>query len=125
MNANAALKSYTNVHYEGQVAGASPQRLIQMLYEGVLERIAQAKGAMQQKNFELKGKKVSDAINIVMALRDSLNFEQGGEIAYNLDALYDYIARTLWQAHAKNNLKQLDEVSGLIDEVYSAWKQLA
>ncbi len=125
MNANAALKSYTNVHYEGQVAGASPQRLIQMLYEGVLERIAQAKGAMQQKNFELKGKKVSDAINIVMALRDSLNFEQGGEIAYNLDALYDYIARTLWQAHAKNSLKQLDEVSGLIDEVYSAWKQLA
>ena len=124
MNANAALKSYTNVHYQGQVAAADPHRLIRMLYEGAMERIAQAKGAMRQKQYELKSKKISDAINIIIALRENLDFEQGGDIAYNLDALYDYMARTLWEAHAKNDEARLEEVANLIAEVYAAWKQI-
>ncbi len=124
MNTTSALKSYANVHYHGQVAGADPHRLIRMLYEGALERIAQAKGAMQQKNYELKAKKISDAINIVLALRENLNHEQGGDVAYNLDSLYDYMARVLWQAHSRNSEAQLDEVANLMTEVYSAWKQI-
>lgn len=124
MNRNSALQSYTNVHYQGQVVGADPHRLIQMLYEGLLERIAQAKGAMQQKNYSLKGKKISDAVNIIMALREYLNFEEGNELAYNLDSLYDYIARTLMNAHKGNDESLLDEVSALIYEVYSAWKKI-
>ncbi|TQV84155.1 flagellar export chaperone FliS [Exilibacterium tricleocarpae] len=124
MNAKAALKSYANVHYQGQVAAADPHRLIRMLYEGALERVAQAKGAMRQKQYDVKAKKVSDAINIIIALRENLDFDQGGDIAYNLDSLYDYLARCLWEGHRANDEAKLDEVAGLLAEVYSAWRQI-
>lgn len=124
MNAQAALKSYSNVRYNAGVQDASSHRLIQMLYDGVLERIAQAKGAMQQKNFEMKGKKVGEAISILLGLRDCLNGKQGGDIASNLDALYEYIQRALMEAHIKNNEEKLDECAELIGEISEAWRQI-
>ena len=94
-----------------------------MLFDGLLERIAQARGAMQQKNIELKGKKITQAINIVMGLRDSLNIESG-DMAANLDSLYDYIQRTLMQAHVQNDEGLLDECVVLIKEISSAWREI-
>ena len=64
MNASAALKSYANVHVDAGVQGANSHRLVQMLFDGLLERIAQAKGAMQQKNIELKGKNGKRSVEI-------------------------------------------------------------
>ena len=66
MNAQAALKNYSNLRHETGVQDASSHRLILMLMDGFLERIAQAKGAMQQKNIELKGKKINDASSILL-----------------------------------------------------------
>ena len=54
MNAQVALRGYNNVKVDAGVAGASPHGLIQMLYDGLLERMAQLKGAIEQKNIELK-----------------------------------------------------------------------
>lgn len=124
MNVNAALKSYANVQVDAGVQGASSHRLIQMLFDGLLERIAQAKGAMKQKNIETKGKKISEACSILLGLQDSLNEEQGGELAQNLNALYGYIQQTLMKAHLKNDEALLDECTGLIVEVSSAWRQI-
>lgn len=126
MNSSVALKNYGHVKINAAIAGASPHALVQMLYEGLLERIAQMKGAVAQKDIELKGKRVNQAIAIVSGLRESLNpDDQGGSLAVRLDGLYDYIQRALWRAHLENDLDKLDECTQLILEISTAWKQIA
>lgn len=124
MNARAALKSYGQVQVDAGVESASSHRLIEMMFEGLLTRLAQAKGAIQQKDMELKGKKISSAISIVLGLKGSLDLEAGGEVAANLDNLYDYIQRTLWQANMKNDEKLINECGQLISQISSAWRQI-
>lgn len=124
MNTQVALASYSKVNYGANVEIASPHRLIDMLFEGALERIIQAKGAMQYGNVEMKGKKVNDAVRIVGGLRENLNKESGGDIAENLDALYVYIQSILAKAHMNNDEKLLDEAGNLLGELRLAWKQI-
>ncbi len=125
VNAQVALKGYRNIQVNAGVAGASPHRLIEMLYEGLLERIAQLKGAIEQNNIELKHLKVNQATSIVLGLRDALNADQNNEMVSNLDNLYDYIQRQIFQANLKNSPEILDECTSLITEVSSAWREIA
>lgn len=124
MNARVALNSYNSVRHQAGVEGATPHHLIQMLFDGLHERIAQAKGAILQKNYEQKSKKISAAINIVVGLRDFLDKDNGGDIAVHLDGLYEYVQRTLWQAGLKNDIAMLDECGKLMAEVSTAWRQI-
>lgn len=124
MNTQAALKSYAKVHYRANVEIASPHRLIDMLYEGAIERIVQAKGAMEFGNIELKGGKINSAVSIVGGLRESLNSDAGGDLAMNLDGLYVYIQGLLSAAHIKNDPSKLDEAVTLLTDLRSAWKQI-
>lgn len=124
MNPQAALKSYAKVQYRANVEIASPHRLIDMLYEGAMERIAQAKGAMEYGNIEMKGAKINSAISIVGGLRESLNVDEGGELAMNLDNLYLYIQSLLSTAHSRNDAAKLDEAITLLGDLRSAWKQI-
>ncbi len=124
MNTQSALKSYAKVQYRTDVEVASPHRLIDMLFEGALERITQAKGAMQYGNIAMKGQKINSAISIVGGLRESLNTDEGGDIAFNLDNLYVYIQSILAKAHITNNPAQLEEAATLLGDLRSAWKQI-
>ena len=121
MNAYQAAQHYSSVKTQTNVVDASPHRLIQMLFEGALERIAQAKGAMKQNQIARKGELISKAINIVGGLQGSLNDKEGGALAANLDGLYDYIIRRLTQANFENNVEYLDECSRLLGEIKTAW----
>lgn len=125
MNARVALKGYNDIKVNAAVASATPHQLIQMLYDGLLERLAQMKGAIEQKNIELKSNKVNQAISIISGLRESLDQEAGAEISARLDGLYDYVQRRLWQAHHKNDLAIVDECITLINEISSAWQEMA
>lgn len=124
VNTQAALKSYAKVHYRSNVEVASPHRLIDMLYEGAIERIVQAKGAMEYGNIELKGNKINAAVSIVGGLRESLNTDEGGELAHNLDNLYIYIQNILSNGHLKNDPSKLEEAVTLLQDLRSAWKQI-
>ncbi|MEY4589478.1 MAG: flagellar protein FliS [Pseudomonadota bacterium] len=124
VNTQTALKSYAKVQYRSNVDVASPHKLIDMLFDGAIERIAQAKGAMQFGDIALKGQKISSAISVVGGLRESLNTDSGGDLAHNLDNLYLYVQKILTQAHGKNEVKLLDEASTLLGELQSAWKQI-
>ena len=121
MNAYAAMKQYQTVNVNAQVSEADPHRLIQMLMEGGLQRIAQAKGAMQHGNVALKGQRISKALGIIGGLRDALNAEKGGELALNLDRLYAFMQDRLTQANLKNDVSMLDEVADLLREVKAGW----
>lgn len=125
MNYQVAAASYNQIKTQSGVEDASPHKLIEMLFDGAIERIAQAKGAMVHHNVELKGKKINSAINIINGLRENLNHDSGTEISGNLDGLYEYITRILTQAHRENNPKLLDEAAVLVGDIASAWKQIA
>ncbi len=125
MNTQAALKSYAKVHYRSNVEVASPHRLIDMLYEGAIERIVQAKGAMEFGNIEVKGQKINSAISIVGGLRESLNADDGGELAMNLDNLYVYIQSVLSEGHIRNNPAKLDEAVTLLQDLRATWNKIA
>ena len=125
MNPYQAAQNYSAVKVQSNVEDASPHRLIQMLFEGVLERIAQAKGAMQQHQIARKGELIGKAIGIVGGLQGSLNDTEGGELAANLDRLYDYVMRRLTQANYENNPEMLDECYRLMAEIKSGWDAIA
>ncbi len=125
MNAMAALKQYQTVNTQAQASDASPHRLIQMLMEGGLTRLAQARGAMERQNYPLKGELIGKAIGIVGGLRNGLDMAQGGELAQNLDNLYEYMIRRLSDANLTNTLEPLDEVATLLRDVKSGWDAIA
>ena len=120
-NKGQPVNQYRQVSAQSEIMDADPHRLIQMLMEGALDKIAAAKGFMIRGAVAEKGLQISFAISIVDGLRMSLDKELGGDIAANLDALYDYMGRRLLAANVENNPAYLDEVASLIKEVKSAW----
>lgn len=124
MNYGAALKNYNDVKVNASASAASPHQLIQMLYDGLIERIAQAKGGIEQKDFEAKGRRISQAISIVLGLKSNLDLDKGGDLATRLNDLYDYIRETLWSAHVKNDASKLDECIDLVTEMSITWKKI-
>ncbi len=125
MNAFVAMQQYQTVNNQAQAAAADPHRLIQMLMEGGLTRLAQARGAMEREQIALKGELIGKAIGIVGGLRQGLDLEKGGEIAQNLAGLYDYMTRRLMDANVKNDPAILEEVAGLLREVKVGWDAIS
>jgi flagellar protein FliS len=121
MNAVSAMKQYQQVSVHSGIMDASPHRLVQMLMEGALEKIALAKGNMANREIANKGENISKAIAIIGGLQSSLNKEAGGEIAENLGNLYDYMSHRLVIANLRNDESILDEIAGLMVEIKMGW----
>lgn len=119
-----AAKQYSTVQVHSGVMEATPHQLIQMLLEGALDRIIKARNYMMHGNVAEKGSHIGMAISIISGLRASLDEEQGGEIAANLAALYDYMERRLLEANVRNDAKILDEVAVLLREVRLGWESI-
>lgn len=120
-NVHSALKQYSQVNLHGNAAYANPHRLVQMLMEGAMERLLAAKGMIERGQIADKAQQISRAMEIIDGLRLCLDKQAGGEIARNLDDLYDYMSRRLLEANLKNSGPQLDEVHALLGEISSAW----
>lgn len=127
MNAMAmkALRQYQKVGAHAQTSEASPHRLVQMLMQGGLDRIAQAKGAIERKDIANKGILIGKAIDIVGGLREGLDLENQMESLGRLDTLYDYMMKRLAIANAKSDPKILDEVFDLLQTVKEGWDAIA
>jgi flagellar protein FliS len=118
--------AYNVVQVSTGVGGASAHGLIGMLYDGLLESLAQARGAIRSKNIEAKGRAVRRALRIVdEGLRAGLNIEDGGQLAAGLNDLYLYISLRLTHANLHNDEKALDECVRLVEPLRSAWAQIA
>ena len=122
MYSNGA-KQYQQMSAHTAVMDADPHRLIQLLFEGALTRIAKAKGHVERNEIEARNETINAAIRIVGGLQESLDMN-AGEIAQNLDNLYDYMIRRLFEANSKNSNVMLDEVAKLLIEIKSAWDEI-
>lgn len=119
------INAYAKVSLDAKVGAASPHQLILLLFEGAASAISVAKLHIERGEIELKGKFISQAIDIISnGLNASLDLEVGGKLAEQLSALYDYMARRLLAANLGNNTAALDEVSYLLNEIHSAWIEI-
>ena len=121
ITARKNINAYTQVNKYSGVTDASPHRLVQMLLEGALEKLAGVKVLLKHGDIAKKGETIGQIIAIIGGLRSSLNKEAGGEMAENLDRLYDYMERQLLQANLNNDVNILDEVSSLLKEIKTGW----
>lgn len=121
----SALNQYKQVGVQSGIESASPHRLIQMLMEGVLEKVSSAKGYMSRGEIGKKGEYLGWAISILDGLRVSLDKSIDSELVHNLDALYEYMSRRLLEANMNNDPDILDEVMGLIREIKAGWDGIA
>lgn len=119
-----SLQAYKKVSIDSQLSAASPHKVIQMLMAGAIERLIQGKAAMQQGNIAAKGERLGKALDIVISLRTCLSMDDGGDIASNLDALYDFMIRQISQANQNNDGKTIDDVVEMLREIKSAWDQI-
>ena len=119
-----ALSQYQKVNSEASVENASPHKLIQMLMQLCLQRIAEAKGAIQRNDVSAKGVAIGRAIKVVMALRASLNKDVESSLPHQLDSLYDYMERRLVEANLKSSVEMLDEIAQLMRTVKEGWDRI-
>ena len=121
-----SAKAYQRVGLETTLDAASPHKLVDMLYDGLLQAIAQARGAMARGEIALKGEQIGKAVRIIdEGLKPALNLEQGGELAANLNALYDYCSRRLTEANLRNDDAALADVARVIEPLAQGWKEIA
>jgi len=118
--------AYRQVGVETAVAGASPHHLVQMLFDGLIESIAQATGAIRQGHVDAKGRAIGRAVRIVdEGLKASLDMDGGGRLAADLTELYAYVTLRLTQANLRNDTRLLDECLALIQPLREAWGSIA
>ena len=125
MNPMLALRQYQKISAQTQASEASPHRLVQMLMEGGLDRIAQAKGSLERKDLAGKGVAIGKAIGIVGGLREGLDRDNMTAELERLDSLYLYMTRRLTDANLKNDIAALDEVTDLLTTVKEGWDAVA
>ena len=118
------VSHYNQVNSVGGVTDADPHRLVMMLLDGALGKIATVKGLMMRNEIAKKGEVIGQAIAIVGGLKASLNKEEGGAIALNLDNIYEYIERRLLESNIKNDVNILEEVASLLQEIKLAWNSI-
>jgi flagellar protein FliS len=95
-----------------------------MLFSGARDRIKQAQGYMVRNDQAGKAKSINACVEILSGLQASLDHEKGGDIAANLESLYDYMQRRLFRANADNDVQGLVEVSDLLSTLRSAWQAI-
>ncbi|CAJ1917914.1 flagellar export chaperone FliS [Aeromonas veronii] len=120
---NKSLGVYKKNSLEAELSVADPHKVIQLLMQGFLERVAQAKGAIERSDYQLKSDRISSANAILNGLKDSLDMSQG-EISERLFSLYEYMGERLLDASIKMEVSPLDESMKLMLMIKESWDKI-
>lgn len=118
---STGISAYKQFGVRTAIESASPHKLIQMLIDGALTKIHLARGCLERGDIVGKCSNIDWSMAIIGGLRGSLNLEEGGVIAENLDNLYEYMGRQLALANVRNDTDLLDEVVSLLGEIKAGW----
>ena len=113
-----------DAYKQTNVITADPKRLILMCYEGAISSLKTARERYVSKEYEAKAKDLQKAQSIIGELAQSLDFEKGGEVARNLNSLYNYMLRRITEGDVKRDVKAFDEIILMLEELESAWKEI-
>jgi flagellar protein FliS len=118
------MNQYREVGTRAGLTDANPHKVIQMLLDGALTRIAEARVAIERDAIAEKNIAITEAISIISALQESLDSQSGGEIATNLEKLYVYSKELLAGVISTNDLGALKEASQLIQTIRESWNNI-
>jgi len=106
------------------VLTSEPKRLVMMCYDEAIRNLKIAKEKYLSGEYEAKGLALQKTLDIISELSCGLEFEKGGQIARNLQAIYNYMTRRLLTADAQVDLKGFDEVVHMLEELKGAWEAI-
>ena len=119
-----AKQSLAGRYQEVNVSTATPLHLVVMLYEAAISSLEEARGHMERKDISGRSRAINKCTSIISELQSSLNLKEGGDIASSLNRLYEYMKTTLLRAGVEQNTDLVKEVSGLLENLRSAWQQI-
>ena len=118
------IKAYNRTKLEAEMLVATPYRITQMLFEGLIERINQAKRYMQSNDPANRAKFISKAVGILNGLQGAIDPTYDEELGNRIIGLYEYMKNRLNEANITNDTAPLDEVIKLITPIKEAWDQI-
>ena len=118
------VTQYRQVDAAAMVEDASPHRLIQLMFEGLMARLSAARGQIMRRDIPARAKSIGSAVAILGGLQQCLDEEKGGDLSRNLRDLYEYAQQRLYRANVDNDVAALDEVVDLLGRIKSAWDEI-
>lgn len=103
-------------------AGAHPVALLVEAHDGMIAKLGEAKTAIAEGRIEDRFQLTTKIGKVVDVLQMTLDHEQGGEIAGNLDRLYTYFGRRLHDVNLKNDASVCDELIARLGELRDGWR---
>ena len=119
--AHRGLASYRQV----EVQSRTPLELVTMLYDGALRFLGTARDAIERRDINARREALNKALAIIAELQSTLNMEQGGEVAAELDRLYEYSNLRLLDAAMRNDVAPIDEVRRIFEILRDGWATAA
>src|SRR5947209_5260624 len=113
--------SSPRAYRDSAVLTAPPERLVVMLYDGARRFLHQAAAAMREDQIEISHHKIRRAEDIIAHLRETLDHDQGGQIALRLSAIYSFCLRHLMQARFDRDATKIDQVSEMLAQLRDSW----
>ncbi len=120
MTAATAYATYT----QNNVQIESPEKLIEMLYEGIIRFCSLAKKSIEHGDIEKRVYWINRTIAIFVELINSLDSKRGGEVSHYLNGLYNQQIKFLNESNAQNSAKHLDIVIHVTKELLEAWREV-
>ena len=119
------LKAYQKTTVTAEISVADPYYVTKLLFQGVFERLAQAKGAIERGDLALKAKKLSSATAIIENLRSTLDFSQSQSIAQSLFVIYSYMLDQIADASIMVDTKPIDNAIRAFMPIKNAWDSIS
>jgi flagellar protein FliS len=111
-----------NTYAQNNVSVESPEKLVEMMYEGVLRFNTQAKKAITDNNIEKRTYWINRSSSVFTELINCLDFTQG-DVAHYLNGLYSYQLQQLSEANIHNDTEKLDAVNHVMKGLLEAWRE--
>jgi len=124
-NRGRAASAYQRINVETSMHTMDQHQLVHLLYQGVLDAVTAARGAIARNDVALKCNSIAKAVRIIEeGLATALDRENGGQIAQNLSDLYEYCLDRLVQANLHNDDAMLEEVARIIGPIAQGWSEM-
>ena len=117
----------SNAHRYREVAinTANPLQLVVILYDAAIHSLQEAQEHIKNKDIPGRSRCINRCVSIISELQVCLNFKEGGEISQSLDSLYNYMKQRIFKANVEQSSQKLNEVLILLENLRSAWSELA